>query len=496
MKKFVSDKSALALAAVMLVIGKAMAAISKIPLSAALGASGFGVYCAAFPLFGFTTTLSSGGISACVSAAVANDDVAPSEKTLSFLTKLALTVSALFAAALFFAADAIAGAQGFLQCSPVYRALCPAVAICAVEAVIKGVICGKRRFLRSAAAEMTGQTVKAALVPLLACLATALCPERAAPLSAIGVVISETASLAVLLAAKRKVNLPCGECDKKAAVRLLVKSLPVALTGVLAPLLSLADSFIIPNVLLARSGAEHAAALYGVKEAVAGAILSLPASVYAAAYSYFLPKLSSKEGQNDFTKVIGCFFCAGLALFAALYSLADCAVSFLFPSLDPFLADKAVSLIRIGAAGAFFSAITQAFSALFHSRGKTGAVFFVRAACGALRAAACFFLTRLFGVGGAALSQVLSAAVTACVTSVIGALRLSPDVSVKRLIRPTASCVIFCVFLIAAKPAFSALPPFFCAALSLITAIFAAALPLLYGFIFKKRQKNAPTDLS
>ena len=496
MKKFVSDKSALALAAVMLVIGKAVAAISKIPLSAALGASGFGVYCAAFPLFGFMTTLSSGGISACVSAAVANDDAMPSKKTLSFLTGLALTVSALFASTLFFAADAIAEAQGFSQCSPVYRALCPAVAICAVEAVIKGVICGKRKFLRSAAAEMTGQIVKAALVPLTACLATAICPERAAPLSAIGVVISETASLAVLLAAKRKVSLPDGECDKKAAVRLLIKSLPVALTGVLAPLLSLADSFIVPGVLLARSTAEQAAALYGVKEAVAGAILSLPASIYAAAYSYFLPKLSSKEGQNDFTNVIGCFFCAGLALFAALYSLADCAVSFLFPSLDPFLADEAVSLVRIGASGAFFSAVTQAFSALFHSRGKTGAVFFVRAACGALRVAACFFLTRAFGVGGAALSQVLGAAVAACVTSVIGALRLSPNVAVKRLIRPTASCVIFCVFLLAAKPAFSALPPFFCAALSLIVAIFAAALPLLNGFIFKKRQKNAPTDLS
>ena len=496
MKKLSKNKKTLIFSALLLAAGKAFSAIGKIPLSAALGADGSGFYFAAFPLYGLIVSLSSGGISSCVSAFVAKNRTRLSDKTLAFLGFIAVSGSLVPAAALFFAADFIAGLQGLSASCSTYRVLCASVPVCAAAAAVRGAILGDGGFATASASELILQAVKAVCAPLFAFLGALTSPDLSAPFAAAGTFFAEIASLVFLLLARRKKGFTGGECDKKVAFSLLLRSMPVALTGIISPLSAMLDSFIVPGALSATIGAERAAAGYGIKEGVAGTLLSLPASVYSAAHTYFLPGLASENDKPDFTVVFGTFFFIGTVFYASLFAFADCAVSLLFPSLSSENAAIAVSVVRIGSCGALFSAITQAFTVLFHARGKNASVFVLRLVGAAARAIACAVLTPRLGIGGATLAQILSAAVSACLISLVGAIVLKPGISVKKLLLPALSAGLFCAALLMTRDAFSSLSPLMLALTRGSVAIAAAATPIIPLRLLIKRTENAPTGRS
>lgn len=324
-----------------------------------------------------------------MSAFVAEENGVISRKTIALLA-LIETLTALIPAALaFFLADAIARAQNLPEAAGVYRSLCPSVVICAAYSVIRGTLLGKRAFVRSAFAEFISQAVKAIIAPVLAVAGGLISPRFIAPFAALGTLAAESAALIFALLSFFKASGGKEDvCDKAAVKRIYLKSLPVALTGIITPLCALADSFIVPGILCRTFSREQAASLYGIKEGAAGSVLSLPSSVYAAAYSYFLPVLSAKKNKKDFSVVFGTYFFAGLIIAFSLYFLSDEIISALFPSLSAEHAELAVSLIKIGSSGAFFAAITQAFTTLFHSSGKTTTVAAIRISGGIFRVAA------------------------------------------------------------------------------------------------------------
>lgn len=495
MKKKFSGRTTLLVAALISVAGKAAAGIGKIPLSGALGASGAGLYFAAFPLYGLIVALTSGGICSCVSAFVAEENGVISRKTIALLA-LIETLTALIPAALaFFLADAIARAQNLPEAAGVYRSLCPSVVICAAYSVIRGTLLGKRAFVRSAFAEFISQAVKAIIAPVLAVAGGLISPRFIAPFAALGTLAAESSALIFALLSFFKASGGKEDvCDKAAAKRIYLKSLPVALTGIITPLCALADSFIVPGILCRTFSHSQAASMYGVKEGAAGSLLAIPSSVYAAAYAYFLPVLSAKKNKKDFSVVFGTYFFAGLIIAFSLYFLSDEIISALFPSLSAEHAELAVSLIKIGSSGAFFAAITQAFTTLFHSSGKTTTVAAIRISGGIFRVAACVICTSAFGTEGAVLAQVLSSAITAAVISVVGAIALKPEINLTKYRLPALSAGLFVLSLSVAKNLFLSCPPLLSAALSCAVAALTALVPFAPSFFIKRVRKNAPKD--
>ena len=195
MKKLNNNKKTLILSALLLAAGKAVSAIGKIPLSAALGTDGAGFYFAAFPLYGLIVSLSSGGICSCVSAFVAEENGAISRKTIAFLSLIEIFTALIPATFVFFLADTIARVQNLPEAAGVYRSLCPSVVICAAYSVIRGTLLGKRAFVRSASAEFISQAVKAIIAPVLAVAGGLISPRFIAPFAALGTLAAESVAL-------------------------------------------------------------------------------------------------------------------------------------------------------------------------------------------------------------------------------------------------------------------------------------------------------------
>lgn len=491
MKKKFSGRTTLLVAALISVAGKAAAGIGKIPLSGALGASGAGLYFAAFPLYGLIVALTSGGICSCVSAFVAEESDAISRKTIATLFFWEILTALVPALLVFFLAGSIARAQNLPEAAGVYRSLCPSVVVCAAYSVIRGTLLGKRAFVRSAFAELVSQAVKAIISPVFAVAGGLISPRFIAPCAALGTLAAESAALIFALVSFFKTfDNKNDACDKAAVKRIYLKSLPVALTGIITPLCALADSFIVPGILCRVFSRSQATSLYGIKEGAAGSLLSLPSSVYAVAYAYFLPILSANKNKKDVTVVFGAYFFVGLIIAFTLYFLSGKAVAALFPSLSAEHTELAISLIKIGASGAFFAAITQAFTTLFHSSGKTATVAVIRIAGGIFRVAACAICTSAFGIHGAVLAQMLSSAGTAAVISVIGAIALKPTINLTQYRIPALSAGLFILFLSICKSLFLSCPPLLSATLSCAVAVLSALIPFILSVFIKRARKN------
>lgn len=175
--------------------------------------------------------------------------------------------------------------------------------------------------------------------------------------------------------------------------------------------------------------------------------------------------------------MFGTYFFAGLIIAFSLYFLSDEIISALFPSLSAEHAELAVSLIKIGSSGAFFAAITQAFTTLFTPSGKTTTVAAIRISGGIFRVAACAICTSAFGTEGAVLAQVLSSAVTAATISVVGAIALKPEINLTKYRLPALSAGLFVLSLSVAKNLFLSCPPLLSAALSCAVAALSALVP-------------------
>lgn len=466
------------LAAVFIILAKTAGAISKIPLTALLGAENSGIYQAAFPLYGLLISLSSGGLTSCVSAKVSAGKSSQNpvgNSTVRFLAAVSTIAAALAAAVSFVAAPAIAKAQGAADIAPLYRILAPSVIFSAYSSVLKGWLNGNRKYAASAAGEFISQAVKAVAGTAGALIFSAINPALAPSAAAAGVTLSEFASLAyfLFLFKRNTKSIPSSPCDYRTAKNIILKSIPLAAGSLITPLCSLAESFIILNALGKLFSAADAASFYGLKEGVAGALLALPAAVFSALYSYFLPILSADKKQTDFTPALGCFTFSGIIFFLIYSSLSAGIINALYPSLAPELSEKAAFLLSTGASTALFGAISQAFTALLHAKGITWQPTLLKAASAAIKLTTCFSITPLFGINGAMLAQVIGSAAGAAAILIYSTVKANPSVNLRKFVFPALAVSVFGIGLGLLKPIFAVLSPLFAVAL---TGICAAAL--------------------
>lgn len=470
--------------AILLILAKGAAALGKIPLCSVLGAENSGVYYAVFPLYGLGVSLSSGGITACVSAATSRLTADGGNLSHSAIKKTACFTTAATAAAaalIFIFAPAIAAAQHIPSAVSLYRVMAPGVVFCGLSSVFKGWLLGNRKFTLTAASELLTQVLKSA-----AGVGGALLVRGGATAAAAAVTLSECCSFAATAAAYlrvRKKTSPLSSCRGGDAKDIMIKSIPLTAGGVILPLCSFIESFIVLNLLGEGAGFT---AEYGIKEGAVGSLLSLPVSVFHAMASYFLPYLSGKDARKDFTAAVGAFLSAGVLFFITYVVMPGSIIQLLFPALPSDLAEKAALLLAVGAASMPAAALTHAFTALFQSCGKTWLCTAIKSFAAVIRIILVVALALPVGIRGCMLAQVVSSAVAAA-ACIFSAARLGAFINVRRLVLPFFTAAAYCLSLVVCCRLFDFSAPFTAIVLPQICAFLCAAVTAGAGIALSRR---------
>lgn len=485
MKEKLHSFGAVFVSAALLIAAKAAAALGKIPLCSVLGAENSGLYYAVFPLIGIFVSLSSGGITACVSAAEAafsSEGKTLSPAAVKRVTVFTFGIAAAAASAAAVLAGFVAAAQNIPGAAVLYRAAAPAIIFSAISSVFKGWLLGNKKFVPVAANELLLQIIKSAAGVGGAMLFSGCGGAAPAIAASAAVSLGECAALAALvpryLHERRAALSARGDTSGKsggssAAKSIILKSIPLSAGGLIAPLCCLIESFI---VLRLTAGAAAPAAEYGIKEGAVGSLLSLPAAVFHAMSSYFLPLLSEKNRKCSFPAAFSVFVSAGI-IFSATYAIMpDSIIAALFPSLSKEFAEKAAFLLAAGASGCLFGAITHAYATFFHAKGKTWQSTAVRSFAAALRITLAAALVPSLGIKGATLAQVIAAAASAAALIFLS-LRTGAELKPVRTAVIMPCSAMYCAFLAVFHRICAPLPAFAGVALShLCAAICVASL--------------------
>ena len=390
------------------VAAKLIGALHKLPLMGVLGAEGTGLYQLVFPMYAVVIAVASGGITQAVSRAAAREG---GDGRTSLKAGIALTAVSGCAGSLFLAlaGGMLARAQGNADAASAYLALAPAVAPACIAAALHGWWQGRRNMFPTAASRLVEQTVK--LFVGLA-LAHALMPsgvEKAVAGAVLGVTAGELAAAASLAAGT--VFAVRGK-ESRAPLRPMLRAvgtdaLPGAFSSAVMPLLQLADSLLIVNILIG-CGLEpsQATALYGVATAPVGAIASLPPVFTMAGASALLPLLCASEDDAERKRATGSALSAavlaGGAGGALMYVFPSEILSVIYPSATGAAISAAADVLRLSAPGVLHLCLIQTITAVLQAKGRSFVPALVLLGAGAVRIALTVALVPHMGVAGSA----------------------------------------------------------------------------------------------
>lgn len=289
--------STAALAAASLV-GKALGAVYRIPLTNLLGAEGMGLYQTFFPVYALFVTLTSGALPAVIArffaaAAARGEDgaqVFAAARRLSFA--LAAAGTALFAAAIF----PVAALQGVREYAAGYLLLAPAVGAVALSSLYRGI------FLADGGAHLCAltQTAEQAVKLIFGLAAVWFAAQRGTGHAVYGalaaVTVSELIGAATMRAAfGKKYSFFGARVDKTLSKKMFATMLPLLASALAVPVVTFVDSFAIVALLRASGVAEEVArAQYGLLTGAVGTLINLPVVVALSAAATALPRFTSE----------------------------------------------------------------------------------------------------------------------------------------------------------------------------------------------------------
>lgn len=424
----------------------------------------------AFPLYGLIISLCSGGLTPVISAKVSR--IRAQNGTIASATALKTVLSVFFISlvpALVMACfcRTIAGLQGNADSAPIYVVLSLSVSVSCASAALRGFFQGELDFMRPALSTLISQLFKAAaglaFVLALLPMGTAV----AAVGGTAGVTLSEIAAALYLLRAYKKVhrNDAHGDRADNALVRRLLRdSLPVTLSGLIMPAVTFIESIFVMRLLSASLGTEQATVLYGLKEGALAPIIALPATLYSAMSTYFLPKLV--RGQKDgFSDCLSAFFAAGLMCSFFMSVFSGEIVQTLYQSMDGALSDTGSYLLRIAACSSLFSAVWWACLTVLRATEQWRNITVITAISAVIRLLTGYVFTMRAGIEGSALAAAVSGAAGATAGLIAAARRSEMSLNIRRLsflFLPVMCEALACAALL---PLFAGLPPFVRAAL-------------------------------
>lgn len=408
-------------------IGKALGALYRLPLTTILGGEGMGEYQLVTSMYVLFFTLACGGLPAAVSRTVAADRGTP---------RLALIVAGIGAA------SGLAFALIFVALSPLfsiiqgnggtvtYLAVAPAIVFASLLAGLRGYFQGKGNLMPTSVSQIIEQAVKLTVGLWLARILVRGGAVPGAAGALIGVSVSEiVASGAVaaflmiktpestekeikiaestekLLAASgleaaSDVVLDLDGTDnpgesrsrknagtprrairktevKSVAKAIIAAAVPVTAGALVMPLTGVADSFTVVNILAARGlEAAEATARYGLVGGTVSTLVNLPVTVAYAFAAALLPRVAGAANREKANREIA--FSVRLAFVFSVYVsaiyviFAHDIIEILYPSLSVFHKNLTTTLLRAEAPAVMYSSLLGVITAALQGSGKAG----------------------------------------------------------------------------------------------------------------------------
>lgn len=408
-------------------IGKALGALYRLPLTTILGGEGMGEYQLVTSMYVLFFTLACGGLPAAVSRTVAADRGTP---------RLALIVAGIGAA------SGLAFALIFVALSPLfsiiqgnggtvtYLAVAPAIVFASLLAGLRGYFQGKGNLMPTSVSQIIEQAVKLTVGLWLARILVRGGAVPGAAGALIGVSVSEiVASGAVaaflmiktpestekeikiaestekllaasgLEAASDVVLDPDGTDNpgesrsrknagtprqvirktevKSVAKAIIAAAVPVTAGALVMPLTGVADSFTVVNILAARGlEAAEATARYGLVGGTVSTFVNLPVTVAYAFAAALLPRVAGAANREKANREIA--FSVRLAFLFSVYVsaiyviFARDIIEILYPSLSVFHKNLTTTLLRAEAPAVTYSSLLGVVTAALQGSGKAG----------------------------------------------------------------------------------------------------------------------------
>lgn len=408
-------------------IGKALGALYRLPLTTILGGEGMGEYQLVTSMYVLFFTLACGGLPAAVSRTVAADRGTP---------RLALVVAGIGAA------SGLAFALIFVALSPLfsmiqgnggtvtYLAVAPAIVFASLLAGLRGYFQGKGNLMPTSISQIIEQAVKLTVGLWLARILVRGGAVPGAAGALIGVSVSEiVASGAVaaflmiktpespekeikiaestekllaasgLEAASDVVLDPDGTGNpgesrsrknagtprqairktevKSVAKAIIAAAVPVTAGALVMPLTGVADSLTVVNILAARGlEAAEATARYGLVGGTVSTLVNLPVTVAYAFAAALLPRVAGAAYREKANREIA--FSVRLAFVFSVYVsaiyviFARDIIEILYPSLSVFHKNLTTTLLRAEAPAVTYSSLLGVVTAALQGSGKAG----------------------------------------------------------------------------------------------------------------------------
>lgn len=438
------------------VLAKILGAVFRIQLTAMLGGTGMGYFSCAYglflPVFSLSVTGMNTAVSAVTAQACARQDQASAARTAVLARRMFGAGGAVCAAVLLLLTDPLC--TGLLhnpRAAMAVRLFAPAIWICCMNAVLRGMYEGHQNMTPTAVSQVA-EGIGRAVFGILLCgtvmrYAPQILPhlpagttaaEAAAAAAILGVTLSTAAGLLTLLCFPRpirKTHLPHTPQDDRVLRRALLRILlPVAAASLVTNLTSLIDlatgmrllsaviarnpaAFGLAAGIGAEAAAEHANFCFGAFSGLAVTMFNLVPAVtnmlgkgvfpaFAASFTQHRQTESARHAGDVIQRTAFLAVPAGMGLSA----LAEPILQLLFPSRQAEIAVAAPPLVLLGIA-VIFAAMSYPLFSMLQAAGFAGDTVTVM-----LRGAGCKLLGNLLliprmGLRGIALSTALCYAV-------------------------------------------------------------------------------------
>lgn len=408
-------------------LAKIIGAAYRVPLTALLGGAGIGLYQLVFPVYTVLLDFSGAGAPSALSKLIASGERTAAErenraKTYLFAgLKLFAALGAVFSLFMFLFAKPLARAQGDENAFLAYAAISPAVLLVCIITPFRGYFQGLANMKPTAISQIIEQVVKLAF-GLTAVKLFGGGVARAAAGATFAITVSEAAAAIYLFTVykRRQKRLAAqglfGQREnyfvKEVGVteKLIKMAIPVTLLGIIFPLCSFAESFIVINLLSGYN--ENPTALYGLYSGVAATVAGLPAAVCYGVAAAAIPAVSAengeKSGNKNSARAIILTLALSLPAAAILYFFAPNVINLLFRSLPESEREISSRLLKILAPSAAMLSLLQTQNAILIAKNKSYFAVFSMLIGAAVKVAAEIILVKnpSFNVYGCAVAVI------------------------------------------------------------------------------------------
>jgi len=296
-------------------LGKLFGAIYRIPLAGILGGVGIGQYQLVFPLYSLILTVSTSGIPVAISKMVAEFNAKKNytdSKNLLKISIVLLTILSLFGFLFIITfSKNIAYLQGNSDAYICYYAIAPAILFVGVISAFRGYFQGNLNMIPTALSNFIEQVFKMIFGLLLSKFLLKYGIIFAVFGALVGVSISEFTSFIFLLIYyvfhhkhRRLVYGKSTISYKNLSKKLIRLSIPITLSGLITPITSIVDSFLVVNLLM-KSGISNvdSTCLLGLQSGVVDPLIHLPVVFAISISTVLLPNLTSLSVENAKDKI-------------------------------------------------------------------------------------------------------------------------------------------------------------------------------------------------